>query len=200
VNLIWNNSSGQVGAGIEYQFGERDANNGALRIIGIKDQARAVANLPLPKSSTKSEPKKKPGRNAALQMRCISGGVGRHSLSSAGTDRSAQKRQNPCECKGFDAARRQLATGGKMEAAGHCEPFCMASQRIQPQRLAETALARFLVKVNENTPQSQRKGRRTCNGTQVGGDLPPTCVPQQFRFPKCPLRRFALVINVPSTQ
>ena len=113
MNLIWNNSSGQVGAGIEYQFGERDANNGALGIIGIKDQARAVANLPLPKSSTKAEPKKKPGRNAALQMRCISGGSEGHSPSPAGNAPEGYERENPCECKGFDAARRQLATAAR---------------------------------------------------------------------------------------
>ncbi len=86
--------------------------------IGIGDQARAVANLPTPKMNPKTPATAMPSQEHALHGRCISGVSERQSRSLAGTEPSDQKRQNPCVCKGFDAARRQLATGGKMEAAG----------------------------------------------------------------------------------
>jgi hypothetical protein len=58
------------------------------------------------------------GKEAALHGRCISGGCGRLSLTSAGNGASPKKRQNPWLAKGFDAVRRRLSSGGKVEAAG----------------------------------------------------------------------------------
>ena len=54
--------------------------------IGINDQARAVGNLPAPKASPKVETPDNPGQDAALQMRCISGGAGRHPVTPLGSD------------------------------------------------------------------------------------------------------------------
>ena len=70
--------------------------------IGIEDQARALASLP----------------TSALQMRCISGGSERLSVSSGVAPTQIRKRRNPCGGKGFDAIRRQLAMTGNLEAAG----------------------------------------------------------------------------------
>ena len=39
--------------------------------IGMGDQARAVGNLPVPKTSPKPRPKPEPGKDAALQMRAF---------------------------------------------------------------------------------------------------------------------------------
>jgi hypothetical protein len=57
-------------------------------------------------------------KTVALHGRCISGGVGRLSLSSVGKEEEDKKRQNPCQGKGFDAVRRQLSPADKVEAAG----------------------------------------------------------------------------------
>jgi hypothetical protein len=76
--------------------------------IGITDQAKAVAKLPAPRKAD----------NSALHGRCISGGVGRHSPSSAGKTDDSEKSETPCGDRGFGVNRRHLAIGGKMEAAG----------------------------------------------------------------------------------
>ena len=86
--------------------------------IGIGDQARAVAKLPTPKLTPKPAADAARQSEAALQMRCILGGVEGHSASSAGNDASARERQNPCRGKGFITDRRQVSPTGKMEAAG----------------------------------------------------------------------------------
>ena len=86
--------------------------------IGIDDQAKAVANLPMPKTHPKAAPTKKRGKGAALQMRCISDGAWGHSLSSNGNGPSDPKSENPCQSKGLVADRRQLATAGKAEGMG----------------------------------------------------------------------------------
>jgi integrase-like protein len=86
--------------------------------IGIEDQAKAVANLPMPKQSPKGKPTAKAGKNAALHGRCISGGAGRHSVSPDGDEPANQKRENPCAGKGFGADRRQLSPSDKAEGMG----------------------------------------------------------------------------------
>jgi len=86
--------------------------------IGIRDRAKAVANLPAPKSSEESAAPVDTREDRALQMRCIFCGAERHSVTSAGNGQAIHKRENPCQCKGSDASRHQLAVPGKMEAAG----------------------------------------------------------------------------------
>ncbi len=86
--------------------------------IGINDQAKAVGNLPAPKTSPKPDEAAKPGKDAALQMRCISGGVEGHPVTSDGNGADAKKRLNPCCCKGLGTDRRQSSSAGTMEAAG----------------------------------------------------------------------------------
>ncbi len=83
--------------------------------IGIDDQAKAVANLPAPKSDPKE---RKPGKDGALHGRCISGGAERHSVSADGKGSGAVKSENPCVCKCLVADRRQLATIVKAEGMG----------------------------------------------------------------------------------
>lgn len=70
--------------------------------IGLDDQARAIANLPA----------------GALQMRCISGGVGCHSVSSDGKTPRKRKRPTPCPDKRLGVNCRHLSIGDKMEAGG----------------------------------------------------------------------------------
>jgi integrase len=85
--------------------------------IGIDDQAKAVANLPSPKTDPKAPSKRKP-KGAALQMRCILGGAEGQSASPADNAQVAPKSENPCQCKGLVADRRQLATADKAEGMG----------------------------------------------------------------------------------
>ena len=87
--------------------------------IGMSDQAKAVGNLSVPKAPPKPATSAAPEEKPALHGRCISGGFGRLSLSSAGNGDDPKKRQNPCVGKGFDAVRRQLSPTGKVEAGGH---------------------------------------------------------------------------------
>lgn len=70
--------------------------------IGIEDQSQALKSLP----------------TSALQMRCISGGSDRLSVSADVSLPTVIKRRNPCGGKGFDVDRRQLAKTGNLEAAG----------------------------------------------------------------------------------
>jgi len=86
--------------------------------IGINDQARAVAALPVPQTASEPASSAAPAANGALHGRCILGGSEGHSVSSPGVEGSDQKRQNPCGCKGFDKDRRQSSSTGKLEAAG----------------------------------------------------------------------------------
>ncbi len=86
--------------------------------IGIGDQARAVAKLPLPKSPMEPPDSAAPPADSALQMRCISRDFGCHSSSQPVATGEDHKRQNPCQGKGFDTSRRHLSSGGKVEAAG----------------------------------------------------------------------------------
>ncbi|MCA9055677.1 MAG: site-specific integrase, partial [Planctomycetaceae bacterium] len=90
--------------------------------IGIEDQARALAGLPVPEPAARAESP----QESALQMRCISGDFDRHSTSSDGTEPDLVKRHNPDQGKGYVKDWHQLSPAGKMEAAGiepaSCEP------------------------------------------------------------------------------
>lgn len=71
--------------------------------IGIEDQARALGQLP----------------TSALQMRCISGVVEGHSLTSLGTETTAKERRNPRSRKGFGNECHELSKTDLVEAGGH---------------------------------------------------------------------------------
>ena len=90
--------------------------------IGINDQARAISALRLVKSENpvaSNTPHAATHLEAALQMRCISGGSEGHSVSMNGNGHADQKRQNPRHCKGFDAVRRWLSEVVKIGATRH---------------------------------------------------------------------------------
>ncbi|MDZ4686573.1 MAG: tyrosine-type recombinase/integrase [Planctomycetaceae bacterium] len=86
--------------------------------IGIGDQARAVAHLPTPK--TTSEPATgaalQPG--AALHGRCISGGAGCPNLTSDGISSGNAKRLTPRVSKELGVSCRHLSSGDDLEATG----------------------------------------------------------------------------------
>ncbi len=87
--------------------------------IGIKDQAKAVANLPAPKGRPAEPASRAAQQNgSALQMRCKFCIAESHSVTFSGNGDDVQKRQNPWHAKGFDNDRRQLSPTGKVEAAG----------------------------------------------------------------------------------
>ena len=86
--------------------------------VGIADRAKAVANLPAPRSGSEPASPVAPPADAALHGRCISGGFGCPKPSPAGTATSPKNDVTPCGNKGFVADRRRLTSGGKMEAAG----------------------------------------------------------------------------------
>ncbi len=91
--------------------------------FGINDQARAVAALPLPKTSPKN-PSPELGENVdALHGRYISGGADGHSVAAADAEGMADKRQNPCGCKGFGNGRHRMSSGGKIGATGRLLNF-----------------------------------------------------------------------------
>ncbi len=89
--------------------------------IGINDQARAIAALPVLQQAVpvaSDTPRAASGPEAALQMRCISGGSESHSVSLDGNGHADQKRQNPRNCKGFDAIWQWLSEVVKIGATG----------------------------------------------------------------------------------
>ena len=63
--------------------------------IGIQDQAKAVAHLPMPNHIAKAKPSVSSHQAGALQMRCISGGFGCPSLSTHGNGAAAHKEPKP---------------------------------------------------------------------------------------------------------
>jgi integrase len=89
--------------------------------IGIHDQAKAIAALRLvqPEIPAASDtPRVTSEPEAALQMRCISGGSEGQPVSSSGNGHVDQKRQNPRGCKGFDAVWQFVSELVKVGATG----------------------------------------------------------------------------------
>ncbi len=86
--------------------------------VGMADRARAVANLPAPRSGLEPASPVAPRTDPALHGRCISGGFGCPEPSPAGTEASPKNDVTPCGNKGFVVGCRRLTPGGKMEAAG----------------------------------------------------------------------------------
>ncbi len=89
--------------------------------IGINDQARAIAALPVLQQAVPvaaDTPRAATGPEAALQMRCISGGSEGHSVSLDGNEATVQKRQNPRTCKGFDVVWQWMSEIAKIGATG----------------------------------------------------------------------------------
>jgi integrase len=88
--------------------------------IGINDQARALASLVAPTSRSVSATASQAhsDEEAALQMRCNFRGVEGHSLTLNGTEHDGQKRQNPRNCKGFDAVWQWMSEVVKIGATG----------------------------------------------------------------------------------
>jgi hypothetical protein len=86
--------------------------------IGLKDQAKAVGNLPSQSLHAQPTPEPVKSNQPALQMRCIPGVSDKQAVSSTGKSDTDQKRHNPCWGKGYVNDRRQLAVTDKMEAAG----------------------------------------------------------------------------------
>jgi len=84
--------------------------------IGIGDQARAVANLPMPKTGRTKEQREVP--TGALQMRCISGGAGGHSVSPNDNDVLDVKKNNPCRGRVLGNVRQSLSPIFKAEGTG----------------------------------------------------------------------------------
>jgi len=88
--------------------------------IGLKDQAKALGNLPAQAlyPPTTPTPTSDPSTQAALQMRSIPGVPEEQSVSLTGKSDTTQKRHNPCWGKGYVNDQRQLAVTDNMEAAG----------------------------------------------------------------------------------
>ncbi len=86
--------------------------------IGINDQAKAVGNLPAPKASPKPVEAAKPGKDAALHMRCTSGGAGSLSVSPPDTNGSDKKCRNPLHSNGFGRNCHRLTSAGNSGGQG----------------------------------------------------------------------------------
>jgi site-specific recombinase XerD len=87
--------------------------------IGIKDQAKAVANLPAPKGRPAEPATPTEHRNgSALQMRCRFCSAESRSVTFPGNGDVVLKRENPCRSKGSGVDRRQVSSPDKVEAAG----------------------------------------------------------------------------------
>lgn len=91
--------------------------------IGIVDQAKAVANLPT--SALLPHQKTPPAARAALHGRCISGGVGRHSMAAAGRKANPRPEQNPNLGEELDAVCQSVSLIGKVPEVGlEPTPYC----------------------------------------------------------------------------
>ncbi len=98
--------------------------------IGIQDQARAVANLPLPSAGTPDDRPTKPRRRqprsrgpnptspAALHMRCSFGGAEGQPLTSRGNFAEQPSGRNPRPRKDFGSDSQALARPVKAEGTG----------------------------------------------------------------------------------
>ncbi len=106
--------------------------------IGIGDQARAVGNLPVPKTSPKPRPKAEPGKDAALEMRCISGGAEGRPVTLNGKDAAQKKSLNPSRSKGLGTCRHPLSSADKVPEVGleptHGCPYWILSPARLPFR------------------------------------------------------------------
>ena len=92
--------------------------------IGIDDQAAALANLPAPTIPPSV------AQNSALQMRCISDGVSRHSASPAVASGAQKNAGSACDEATSDVVRHGLSDHVIMEDRG-LEPLtsCMPCKR-----------------------------------------------------------------------
>ncbi len=81
--------------------------------IGLEDQAKAVAALPIPKNNDASE---------ALQMRCNSGVTTEQSTSASDTASDPANDKNPCGDRGFVEDRHPVSPDNFLEAAGITNP------------------------------------------------------------------------------
>ncbi len=92
--------------------------------IGIKDQAKAIKSLPMPRdkqsgpTDDKTVASTADAEIAALQMRCISGGFRGHSETLAVIDHTDTKRENPDKNQGFITNRHRLSSGVRVGATG----------------------------------------------------------------------------------
>jgi hypothetical protein len=88
--------------------------------IGLKDQARAVGAIPMPKvaKANPKNPAAKSTKKGALRMRCIPGVAAGRSLTSTGNEPAVSKRQNPCVSKGFGVDCHQPAVDDLVGATG----------------------------------------------------------------------------------
>lgn len=84
--------------------------------VDLADKARAIRNLSA----------------SALQMRCISGGVECHSVSSDGKTLTKRKRPTPCRSKGLGVDCHRLSIGGNLEAGGIEPPLDSDATNNQP--------------------------------------------------------------------
>ncbi|MBL9081835.1 MAG: site-specific integrase [Planctomycetales bacterium] len=82
--------------------------------IGIQDQARAVAAIPVPKN----EPAATLGPNAAPHGRCILRGVESQSPATPDGDDDPRKRRNPCEGKSCVAGCHRNSKAVNVGASG----------------------------------------------------------------------------------
>jgi integrase len=86
--------------------------------IGMADQAKAVANLPAPRTKPTSTASELPAPDAALHGRCISSRVGCREVSTAGTSNDCDDGDIPFRRKGFGAGRRDVSPAGTTGAVG----------------------------------------------------------------------------------
>jgi hypothetical protein len=86
--------------------------------IGINDQARALAAIPVPTKRPNGKASEGKEKTAALHGRCIPGGAGGRSLSPVDNDAASKDRQNPCNSKGLGVNCHRLTPTGKVGATG----------------------------------------------------------------------------------
>lgn len=86
--------------------------------IGLKDQAKAVGNLPSHSLHARTTPDMVELNQSALQMRCTPSVPDRQLGSLNGTCDSPQKQHNPCWGKGCVNDQRQSSSTDKVEATG----------------------------------------------------------------------------------
>jgi site-specific recombinase XerD len=86
--------------------------------IGIQDQARAVAAIPVPKKRSECDNGKAHEESAALQMRCNPGVSGRLSLSQPVNGEESNERLNPFGSTALGVNCHRLSHDGKVGATG----------------------------------------------------------------------------------
>ena len=103
--------------------------------IGIADQARAVANLPSPRSTASARRQSAGSEPRALQMRCVSGGAGCQDMATSVIGGKTQSKQKSPKGRNLGSGSHRAAFDDKVPEVGLEPTPCCQDWILSPARL-----------------------------------------------------------------